>query len=88
MAVTKWQKAGCCNNQYSEKVNELRQAWRNAIRIRPLNITLKKELEAEVNKERKQWLKDTLEDRKKEALKKREEIDTRKTQGLFDEFFN
>ena len=92
---TLFSKAGLCNNQYSDEVKrllkvrdvEIRKIEEGKRTWRDLNLT-QKQLKEEVKKERKQWLEDTLEDRKKEALKKREEIDHRKLQGLFDEYFN
>ena len=89
---TLFSKAGICNNQYSDEVKRLLEIRDIEIRKssrdhKKLHLILK-QLKEEVKKERNQWLEDTLEDRKKEALKKREEIDNRKLQGLFDEYFN
>ena len=88
---TLFSKAGICNNQYSDEVKRLlkvrdieirkigegKRSWRN------LNLTLK-QLKEEVKKERKQWLKDTLEERKKETIKKEQ----KKLNSIFDEYFN
>ena len=89
---TLFSKAGICNNQYSDEVKRLLEIRDIEIRKSSKDhkklVSIGKQLKEEVKKERKQWLEDTLEDRKKEALKKREEIDHRKLQGLFDEYFN
>jgi|TARA_A100001518_G_C1195488_1_gene40048 hypothetical protein len=88
MALPKlMQMAGLCNNQYSDEVNRLKELQDYEIRIgRDLGKYYKitKQLREVAKKERKQWLKDTLEERK-EAKKIKEQ---KKINSIFDEYFN
>jgi len=88
MALPKlMQMAGLCNNQYSAEVNRLKKLQDYEIRIdKDLGKFYKitKQLKEVAKKERKQWLKDTLEERK-EAKKIKEQ---KKINSIFDEFFN
>jgi len=88
MALPKlMQMAGLCSNQYSAEVNRLKKLRDSEIRIdKDLGKFYKitKQLKEVAKKERKQWLKDTLEERK-EAKKIKEQ---KKINSIFDEFFN
>ena len=84
-----FQMAGLCKNQYSNKVNELLKIRDELIRtpegrklknLSPIN----KQLTIFAKLERKHWLKDTLENRKKEAKEKEQ----KKINYIFDEYFN
>ncbi len=89
MALPKlMQKAGLCNNKYSAEVKKLLKIRDELIRtpegrklknLSPIN----KQLRIFAKLERKQWLKDTLEERKKEKKQKKIYVN-----NLFDEYFN
>ena len=86
---TLFSKAGLCNNQYSIEVNKLLKIRNELVRTpegRKLKnlLPVTNQLRDMVKKERKQWLKDTLEDRKKEAKEKKQKNFSR----IFDEYFN
>jgi len=86
---TLFSKAGLCNNQYSAEVNKLLKIRNELVRTpegRKLKnlLPVTNQLRDMVKKERKQWLKDTLEDRKKEAKEKKQKNFSR----IFDEYFN
>lgn len=83
-----FQMAGLCKNRYSNKVNELLKSRDKLIKIPGFTggdlYSINKRLTIFAKLERKQWLKDTFEDRKKEAKEKEQ----KKLNNIFDEYFN